>query len=312
MAPDNAPIWANMVHLSYNMWADRDCPERNVEHISARPWLRFDASLWDDILKRMVEIGTNMVVIDLGDAVKYDSHPEIAVKKAWTPKRLRRELDKLRRMGLEPITKLNFSACHDAWLGPYSRCLSTDAYYAVCRDLIAEVIDLFDKPRFFHLGMDEATAQHQRHFRYVVIRQFDLWWHDFLFLVDRVERGGVRPWIWSDYVWNHPDEFFRQMPRSVLQSNWYYGKSFSTKINYVKAYLDLEAHGYDQVPTGSNWTDFSNFPDTVRFAARHIDPARLKGFMQTPWKPTLEDCRERHLQALDAVAKGIRWWQARQ
>ena len=41
------------------------------------------------------------------------------------------------------------------------------------------------------------------------------------------------------------------MPKSVLQSNWYYGAEFSEKIGYVKAYLDLEEYGYDQVPTGS-------------------------------------------------------------
>ena len=31
----------------------------------------------------------NMVVIDLGDGVKYESHPEIAVKGAWSTTELR-------------------------------------------------------------------------------------------------------------------------------------------------------------------------------------------------------------------------------
>ena len=66
----------------------------------------------------------------------------------------------LRALGIEPLPKLNFSTCHDAWLGPYSRMVSTPAYYDVCRDLIDEVAELFGGPRFFHLGMDEETAQH--------------------------------------------------------------------------------------------------------------------------------------------------------
>ena len=299
----NEMIWAYLAHLSYNMWADRDTPEWGLEHVSAEPNLRFDASLWDDLLVKMVDVGVNMVVLDLGDGVQYQSHPEIAVQNAWTVDRLAEELAKAREMGVEPIPKLNFSACHDAWLGPYARCVSTHAYYEVCRDLIAEVIDLFDQPRYFHLGMDEETARHQRYYEYVVIRQYDLWWHDLQFLFEQVEKGGVRPWVWSDYVWDHPELFFSRMPASVLQSNWYYGAEFNSNAKYAKAYLDLEVHCYDQVPTASNWSVPESMQETVAYCIKHIAPERLFGFLQTVWKPTLEACRERHMQALDLVAE---------
>jgi hypothetical protein len=286
------------------MWGDRDVPERDA-YYSYRPYLRFDDSLWDDILRQMVEVGLNMVVVDLGDGVQYESHPEIAVHGAWTLDRLRDELAKVRGMGLEPIPKLNFSACHDAWLGPYARCVSSDTYYQVCGDLIGEVVDLFDRPRFFHLGMDEETARHQRHHEYVLIRQYDLWWHDLEFLVERVEAAGVRPWVWSDYVWDHPDAFYERMPKSVLQSNWYYGAEFSEEIGYVKAYLDLDAHGYDQVPTGSNWSADGNIGGTVTYCRDHVAPERLLGFLQTVWRPTLEECRERHTDAIQLAGRAF-------
>ncbi|RJS86034.1 Tat pathway signal protein [Candidatus Bathyarchaeota archaeon] len=284
------------------MWLDREVPGRR-EYLTAKPYLRFDESLWNTLLKKMVDAGINMVVIDLGDGVRYESHPEIAVKNAWSIEKLRYELGKMRDLGLEPIPKLNFSTCHDIWLGPYSRCVSTDTYYEVCGDLIDEVIEVFEKPRFFHLGMDEETAQHQRNYEYVVIRQFDLWWHDLLFLVRRVEKKGVRPWIWSDYVWRHPEEFYKRMPKSVLQSNWYYGSEFNLEIEYVKAYLDLDAHGYDQIPTGSNWSVPENFERTVDFCIKRLSKNRLLGFLQTVWKPTLEDFRDDHLEAIELVQK---------
>ena len=305
----NEMIWAYLLHLGYNMWADREAPEWSTEHIAAQPYLRCDISLWNDLLFKLKEAGMNMVIIDLGEGVQYASHPELAVRGSWTRERLKSELARMRSMGLEPIPKLNFSTTHDAWLGPYSRCVSSDAYYGVCQDLIAEVMDLFDKPRFFHLGMDEETAQHQRHYAYAVMRQHELWWHDFLFLVEQVEKGGVRAWIWSDYVWHHPEAFFARMPQSVLQSNWYYGAEFNEGINYVKAYLDLEAHGYDQAPTGSNWTHAENFPRTVAYCREHIAPQRLLGFMQTAWKPTLEATREQHLQAIALAAQGRAEWE---
>ena len=86
--------------------------------------------------------------------------------------------------------------------------MSTPAYYKVCGELIAEVAQLFDKPRFFHLGYDEETAGNQVNNDYVVVRQHELWWHDFEFFVAEVQRHGMRPWIWSDYGWKHHDEYF--------------------------------------------------------------------------------------------------------
>jgi hypothetical protein len=295
-------IWGGLIHLSYNMWADRPAHDW-LEYVSAEPYLRFDQSLWDDLLRRMADAGMNMVVLDLGDGVQYESHPEIAVQGAWTPTQLRQELAKARALGLEVTPKLNFSTSHDTWLGPYARMVSTETYYRVCSDLITEVVELFDHPRFFHLGMDEETAQHQEHYSYVVVRQYDLWWHDLYFLFEQVERDGARPWVWSDYLWHHPDVFRRKMPHSALQSNWYYGADFADSVTEVKAFLDLEAHGYDQIPTGSNWSSDVNFERTVRFCREHIAPERLFGFLQTVWKPTLAACRDRHLRAIEQVRR---------
>src|SRR5690242_5676741 len=121
-------IWANLLHLSFNMWEEAEtrtppgstAEKRWVLNLRrARPDLRFKDSVWIELLERMVAAGMNMVVLDLGDGIRYESHPEIAVRGAWTPSRLRREVGRMRRMGLEPIPKLNFSAGHDAWLGPY-------------------------------------------------------------------------------------------------------------------------------------------------------------------------------------------------
>lgn len=146
-----------------------------------RPFLVFEEPVWNITLKKMADAGMNMVIIDLGDTVKYESHPEIAVKNTWTVDKLRSELTKIRHLGLEPIPKLNFATSYDAWLGEYAKMVSTNKYYSICRDLIQEVIELFDTPRFFHLGMDEETAQHQQTYNYAVIRQNDLWWDDLYF-----------------------------------------------------------------------------------------------------------------------------------
>src|SRR5687767_8618183 len=87
--PGHEFIWANLLHLSYNMWCDWENPKEKLPYIKMKPDLRFDEKLWVDLLEQMKSAGFNMVVIDLGDGVKYKSHPEIAVKNAWSRKKLR-------------------------------------------------------------------------------------------------------------------------------------------------------------------------------------------------------------------------------
>ena len=220
-------IWSVLLHLGGNMWNEEgnirgreSCPDA-----VASQKLRFSRPVWDRYLKRLAGMGVNMIVLDIGEGLRYESHPELAVEGSWSREDLVRELGAMRAMGFEVIPKLNFSACHDVWLRDYARMLSTPVYYEVVSDLIREVSEIF-RPRFFHLGMDEETAGHQRDYDYCVIRQHDLWWHDFYYMTSCVEREGARAWIWSDYIWGHRDEFLAKMPKSVVQSNWYYTPRF--------------------------------------------------------------------------------------
>lgn len=299
-------LWTYLIHLGYNMWREKDA-EKTLEYVNASDVLLLDKPTWDEILEHMTTSCINTVIIDLGEGVKYESHPEISVEGSWSIELLRKEIAKMRVMGLNPIPKLNFSATHDEWLGEYSRCVSSKKYYEVCSNLINEVIEIFDTPDYFHIGMDEETYSHQRYHNYTVIRKGDYWWKDLYFYVDAVEKKGVRSWVWSDYIWNHPEEYLRKMPKSVLQSNWFYGEFERRDGNnekYINAYLQLEESGFDQVPTGSNFTYSGNLPETVRYCMDNIDPGRLKGFMQTPWKPTVRERKYRHFEAIELMNEG--------
>lgn len=325
-------IWAYLAHLSFNMWEEADAPPHGrggklgwvLNLRRARPGLRFDDAVWERLLHALQVAGANLVVLDLGDGVRYKSHPEIAVKGAWSRTRLQKELRRLRRLGLEPIPKLNFSTGHDTWLGPYARCVSTELYYQVCRDLIAEVCDLFQTPRFFHLGMDEESTENQRFYLYAVERQHTLWWHDLHFLAGECRRHGVRPWVWSDYGWEHLDAFRENMPEDVLQSNWYYGKNFTRAAfrreerrrglpagglekteKQVRLYDQLDEAGFDQVPTASigEWGAADNLNRTVAYCRKRLSPERLKGFMMAPWLPILPNCERRLVAAATRLGK---------
>ena len=311
-------IWAGLFHMGTNMWYDH-VPEQGWEPyvgeyrhlVGAADHVRFDENIWRSLTARMAAVGMNMVMIDLGEAIQYPSHPELWVEGSWEIGRFRKELARLRAMGLEPIPKLNFSATHDAWLKEYSRMLSTPEYYRVCADLVRDVCEIFDHPRLMHLGYDEESYKHQKDFRFCAMRQGELWWHDFLFIAREVERRGTRPWIWSDYVWQHREEFFNRMPKSVMQSNWHYDGEFDfSKISKSRAaririYEDFDKAGFDQIPTGSNWACDTNFASTVKYCRRVCSPERLKGFLMTTWLFTLPQWGKKNLEAIDQVGAVI-------
>ena len=316
-APAPGKIWGGLFHMGVNMWSDQPVDSwgpytgEDLELVCQKDYLRFDEGVWQRLTAHMVEAGMNLIVIDLGEALKYASHPEIAVKGSWEIDRFRAELARLRKMGLEPIPKLNFSTAHDAWLKEYGRMVFTETYYKVCTDLVREVVEIFDKPRFFHLGYDEETHGHQRKYLYSVVRQGELWWHDFLFFVKTVESAGVRPWIWSDFYWHHPKEFMDRMPKSVLQSNWYYGDAFALDDSNkqrprVQAYIDLDKAGFDQIPTGSNWSNDVNFGATVKFCEEHLSKERLLGYLTAPWVFTLPKFEAKDMAAIDQLAAARR------
>ncbi len=332
LAPGKDKIWGLIISLTKNGSSEYIKPGFPLTDIFGyRDYLWLSEKLWNDAFVRMAEEGINMALIQVGNSIKLDSHPEIAIRDAWSTTRLRAELDKIRKLGIEPIPLLNFSATHDVWLKQYSRMLSTEEYYKVCSDVIREVADLFDKPRFFHLGMDEETANHQKNYDYVVIRQNDLWWKDLYFYLNEVEKAGSRPWIWADYVWNNPETFYKKMPKSVLQSNWYYGSrwDWDSEVDpkeqyprfrtYVKAYIDLEKNGYDQMPTAANWgalnyektkeTTSKSLINTVKFCNDHVNDSRLFGFLHTSWYPTIEKYREPILDSIRLAGEAKRWFE---
>ncbi len=299
-AKDKPPldkIWGCMLHLSFNFALGINSARWTHPRMGQGLRTEFEPeqSVWDAAIKEMAAQKINMLLVNLDDSVLWRSHPEIALKNSWTPEKLHEELSKIRKLGIEPIPLLNFSTSHDAWMGKYSRMVSSQPYYKVCRDLIAEAIEIFDTPRFIHFGMDEEKySMQEKRFDYIVVRQDEHWWGDLYFYCAEAMMRGVRPWVWSDCYWNNPKMFLKMMPKYVVQSNWYYREEFNpSKSIRTKTYLDLAAAGYDQIPTGSNdgviygKSNDKNIGKTVDFCAKHIPDGQLLGFMQSVWVPTI-------------------------
>ena len=315
-----------MLHWGLNMWGESLPPDIKGPLAHGRlcnDRVKFSDRAWNTMVDDMAAKRMNMVIIDLGEFPVYPSHPEIALPGSRSPDWIRGEVRRLKKMGLEPIPKLNFSTTHDSWLGEYSRMVTTKKYYQVCRDLIKDAAEMFDHPRFLHIGYDEETTNFQRGFQ--CVRVDEVWWHDFLFFVKTVEANGMRPWMWSDYGWHHAD-FSAKCPKDVLQSNWYYDsmlKGFDlSKIDpkhraygILKLFETLDKAGFDQVPCGSNWKSKKykdegpavndSIVDLVKFCRSTISAERLKGFMMTPWADCTDASLKTNLEGIALFAKAL-------
>ena len=314
-------IWGVLLHLGNNMWSDVRVENRVTEgffkwgsqdgHGLYTDEVRFDEKVFHEAAERMVAKGLNTLVLDLGEGLFYPSHPELAVKGTWSVAKMREELKYLRGLGLEVVPKLNFSTSHDPWLKEYERMISTDTYYRVVNDIIRDTVDTFDGPSLLHLGYDEEDYWHQHTYGYVVVRQGEHWWKDFLLIHDMVVKAGARPWIWSDYIWRHEKEFLERMPKDVLQSNWFYASTDEKTFPKVKSGFDfrrtmmhaneaLERGGFDQVPTAMANENFMGF---FEYSRKVIPPARFKGFMNSVWCFTQPHKRDFIMKAIDQVGE---------
>ena len=306
-------IWSYLIHLSTHMWDDENTPPRGW-YLPPRytPENNVDLTVWDDTVDFLAAHGFNMVLVDVGDGMKYESHPDVSAPDAWDKDFLKKKLGEMRAKGLEPIPKLNFSAGHHTWLKEYRRMVSSKIYYEVCADLIGEICEVFDSPRLFHLGMDEETDSICSQWDITVIRRSTMLWHDFYFFFDECAKHGMRPWVWSDYYWWGSAKLFAEkMPRDVLQSNWYY-RNFTdlpeNDIYYrnIKCYEDLDKLGFEQVPTASTCSTSRNALQTMEHCSRKLSKDKLLGYMTAPWYFCRDD--EKYILLNDAY----RFYKARE
>ena len=297
-------IRAVMLILGSGMWGN----ENFHDHQSP-----VDREGWKHLTALAAEKRANMLLLDIGEMLRWPSHPELAYPESWSVEEMRAEIQRLKAMGLEVIPKLNFSTTHNWWLGEWRRYCSTSKYYQVCEELIRDAADVFDHPRFCHIGFEEETAANQSGAQQVIVRGGDLWYHDLAEHAKSCEKVGMRPWMWSDRGWND-EEFVRRCPKSIVQSDRYDNEDLQVfdvkKVNsdFARrlALMDkLSVAGFDQIPCGSNRKSPQGKASGVKsnrsflkladYAKEHIAPEHHLGMMMaTRAKPTKAEYKDNY------------------
>ena len=295
-------IKAYTIHLSANAYQDRseNAPSDSVHTLAQRAYEPFtvkEPALFRELADRAAEGGVNTLVVAVLDALAYESHPELALPGAWTKEELKTEIDHVRSLGMEPVPMLNFSAAHSVWMGEYRKQISTPAYYRLCEDLIDELCELFSKPKYFILGMEDEYGDRQSLNGYQVVRGSKLFAHDLTLLFDCCRKHGARPWIFNDFHFCSPKEFEKAVPKDVLLSPSRFGLYLPLKPTAQSA-LDTAAMGYDVVILASDWpcVIYQNF--AFSFAEQKLPREQVAGFWDFPLLPCRKDYRYRLIYEL--------------
>ena len=256
--------------------------------------MRCDETVFRDVVDFLPSCGINTLVIDIGEGVQYDTHPELAVPGAWSKEKLRQEVCRIRAMGLEPVPKLNFSSYHDTWLREYAWMKGTAKYYEVAKDLINEVCELFAPVKYFHLGMDEESVPNHRK-GMTIIRCNDLWYHDLYMYVEHVEKHGARPWLWGSYYRDNKDTFAQKMPKDCVLIDSAFERLVPRAENGryphegFNALIERSRMGYDQLLDCSVWACKQNIAQILLLARDEgLFDEHLLGLLATPWAQTSE------------------------
>ncbi len=304
--------WTLMVYLSSNQWG------------TVFSELNFDEEMWDWILEEAPKSGFNHILLDVGDGIQYHSHPEVSTKGAWSHRRVHKELARCREKGLTVIPKLNFSSFHCNWLKQYARMISSDIYYKVAADLIREVYDVFEKPEYIHIGMDEEDINMAKNREYAICRHGELYWHDLRYLVDSVTDTGAKAAIWYDAAFVKPEEYRRRFETDeILLCPWYYWSLDPAKFTKMKDFpfkgqfdhLGLDV--IEDLPRLKNFRELGiafakegqtylptsnpNMPNNVYEFMKYMTAApdeRILGHIVAPWRHTVLESKPNFENAL--------------
>ena len=72
----NDMIWGFMLYLSNHMWADETTkPGWYMKEAPYREEINTELETWDAMVPFLAERKFNLVLVDVGDGIKYESHP---------------------------------------------------------------------------------------------------------------------------------------------------------------------------------------------------------------------------------------------
>lgn len=324
----NEKIWALYLTISQSQV---NVKERFIE---------FDHDFWDYTLVEAKKAGINTIILEVADNVRYESHPEIAHDKSWDAAQIKKMVKQCRDLGIELVPLANFSTGHSHWMGEYRRMTSSKIYYEFCSDIIKDLYEMFDHPKYMHIGFDEEVTFLEAQDGYYVYRRGELLMHDFQFILDEVKKTGAQPWAWHDPLWEYAEDYFKYMDpkEDVVLCPWFYfafkkehytpipqydadgsenewykeGYRYQEDVPFFKnatdyfygnRVLEIMKHGFKYLPTSSIYLTDYNTDELMEFFKEGAPDDQIVGHIVAPWVKTIWESKEKIDRSLRLFAE---------
>lgn len=248
-------IWGLMFGISDNMWV----PLHTKREFEVGDWVEnyradkiaFDWDVFQRVIEKAAKAGINTILLDVGDGVRFESHPEIVLSDSLTRKEVKELVDRCRTLNIDIIPKLNFSTGHSYWTKDWRARTSSPEYYTFVQDLLTELYEMFEQPKYIHIGMDEENQKNMQETDLVIFRRRDLLWHDIRFMIKTIKDLGAIPVMWHDPIFSDEQEFEKNIkPEDVVIMPWRY-------VSLKEKYFTKPTRGEDK----PHW--FNDFVDEL-------------------------------------------------
>ncbi len=273
-----------LLHLTHYdpMWMRRKAREKP-----------FDLEVALEMVQALGEEGFNLLVIDMADAVKYRSHPELAKHYTVPMGHLAKLAAAAREAGLDVAPKLNFSQSrwhhHNDWMrGPdelWYEHFDDEPYWKKAFELIDELIGACRPKRYFHVGMDEDHD-----------RSYTQYAEAIKTLRAGLRKRKLKTLIWNDTAIEYPPGMAhaekslaaeQAIPKDVVQIIWRYDAVPAAAIRRV-ARRGFEVWG---APGSRDPAMAAEFREAVVGAGG-------KGLLMTTWRPVQRSTRKDFLAGI--------------
>lgn len=237
---------------------------RGIHIYTGKNALPFHRKLIDNIISRYK---MNFMIIEC-DLLQWKSATEVTVPYAMTQEDLKKELEYAKEHFIEVIPQVS-SLGHMNWMfmnkqhwdlaedheHPYAYCPSNPKSYEFIFKVYDEAIELFNHPRYFHIGHDEVTSVEAKFPCDEICSKKsvgDLFIQDTLKVYNHLKEKGVGVMMWGDMLLapgespdacNMPDakeaaRLRSLIPGDVIITDWHYAIEGPEHYHSLKLFQD--------------------------------------------------------------------------
>ncbi|MBT4820990.1 MAG: family 20 glycosylhydrolase, partial [Lentisphaerae bacterium] len=192
-----------------------DWPDMALRGMHLQMAYRPEETVARDTIEVMAKLGLNMVGLEVGARFEYLSHPECSRRPWWTREQVRRLVALSKARGIMPIPCLNaighadrapqvFMIREEDWQKRVMDLTHPD-FYPTFLALLDELLDVFEKPPYVHVGTDEFSLALPRLCKLKGGKPHELYADFANRVTSHLKAKGARPVFWSDMLLRKSD-----------------------------------------------------------------------------------------------------------